>query len=108
MAILCGFLNLLPIFGPPIGILITAALTWPASGLYHALGVGGVYAVIQGLEAFYLTPRILGRQLSLPPVAVFLGVLIAGAMFGFIGLLLAIPVMAVLLVLWKYLRPRAG
>jgi predicted PurR-regulated permease PerM len=104
MAVLCGFLNMIPIFGPPIGILITAALTWPASGFYQALGVVGAYAAIQAFEGFYLSPRILGKQLSLPPLAVFFGVLVAGALFGFVGLLAAVPVMALLLIFWKYAR----
>ena len=59
---------------------------------------------VQSVEGYFLTPRILGGRLSLHPMAVFLGLLIGGKMFGFLGVLLAVPVIAVAQVFLKFLR----
>jgi len=89
-----------------IAILAAAGLTWAAQDVNHAMGVMGVFVVAQGLEGFYLTPHILGKRLKLPALAVFAGLLIGSAMFGFIGVLLVVPVMAVALAIWRYLDKR--
>jgi hypothetical protein len=59
---------------------------------------------VQCIEGYYLTPRILGGRLSLHPMAVFLGLLIGGKLFGFLGVLLAVPVIAVSQVFFRFLR----
>jgi predicted PurR-regulated permease PerM len=100
-ALLCGMANLIPIFGTLIAAVVTAAVTWIARGWEYGLGVMAVFAAVQGFEGFYLTPRILGRSLRLPPLAVFAALLIAGALFGFLGLLLVVPVIALAMALWK-------
>ena len=88
---------------PPI--VLVAAGTWFARGLYPTLGVMGVFAVAQILEGFWLTPRIMGRHLNLSPWWVFVGVLAASLMFGFVGALLALPAMAIALLVWRFMRP---
>ena len=105
-ALLVAFSHLIPMFGPVIAILAVAGLTWAAHDVYHAMGAMGVFVVAQGLEGFYLTPHILGKRLKLPALAVFVGLLIGSAMFGFIGVLLVVPVMAVALAIWRYLDKR--
>jgi predicted PurR-regulated permease PerM len=89
-----------------VTIVIAAAVTWMARGIYPALGVMGVYAGAQMLESFWLTPRIMGRHLSISPWWVFLAVFVAGLMFGFLGLLLVVPAMVVALVVWRFVRVR--
>ncbi len=105
-AVFVAFSHLIPMFGPVIAILATAGLTWAAHDVYHAIGVMGVFIVAQGLEGFYLTPHILGKRLKLPALAVFVGLLIASAMFGFMGVLLVVPVMAIAVAIWRYLDKR--
>ena len=63
-----------------------------------------MFTAVQCVEGYYLTPRILGGRLSLHPMAVFLGLLIGGKLFGFLGVLLAVPVIAVTQVFLKFLR----
>jgi predicted PurR-regulated permease PerM len=102
---LCGFLNLIPFVGGLIGVAIALMLTWFAGGdLYRLAGVMGVWVVAQGLEGFWITPRILGAKLSLKPLAVFVAVLAGGAAFGPIGVLLAAPVLAVAMVVWRFMN----
>jgi predicted PurR-regulated permease PerM len=103
----CGFLNMIPHFGHLIAL---------AVGLLAALSEGldavriaeviGVYVVVFVLEGYVLTPRILGRRLRLRPLSVFLAVLIGGAMFGFVGLLFAVPVLAVAGVVYRHVKQR--
>ena len=71
-----------------------------------ALMVGVVYGLGQLLESFYLTPRLLGERIGLHPLAVIFALLAFGQIFGFVGILVALPVSAVLLVAARRLRQR--
>jgi predicted PurR-regulated permease PerM len=95
LAPLCGFLNVIPHFGSLVAV--RARLDWT-----HLAELLGVYLIVFTLEGYVLTPRILGRRLQLSPVWVFLAVLAGGSMFGFVGLVLAVPVLAVAAVVYRY------
>lgn len=104
---LCGLLYLVPIIGGPLGLIITLAASYFGNRSFgNLLATLGVWVAIQGLEGFYLTPQILGRRTKLGPLAVFIGVIGASAVFGPIGVIFAVPVMSVLLVIWRFIdRP---
>jgi predicted PurR-regulated permease PerM len=107
VAVFGGLMQFVPIVGSLITLLIAALAVALAEGeLYHYLGVLITFVVAQGLEGFYLTPRILGRQTKLSPWMVFLGILFGGMLFGPLGLVLAVPALAVAAVFWR--RARAG
>ena len=61
-----------------------------------------VFTVAQMFEGFLLTPMLVGDRIGLHPVAVIFGVLAGGQLFGFFGILLALPVCAVLAVLLRH------
>ena len=63
-----------------------------------------VYGIGQFLESFYLTPRLVGERIGLHPLAVILALLAFGQLFGFFGILLALPISAVLLVGLRQIR----
>jgi predicted PurR-regulated permease PerM len=65
-----------------------------------------VFLAIQQLEGNVLTPRIQGQTIRVPSVVVFLAVIAGGALFGIIGVLFAVPALAVLRVLFDFLRVR--
>ena len=69
------------------------------NALRHKLRTGltvlGIFVAVQTLEGYVLTPRILGGRLNLHPMAVFLGLLIGGKLFGLLGVILAIPAIAI-------------
>ena len=67
-------------------------------GLYGVLVVAGVYAAGQLVESFYLTPRLVGERIGLHPLVVIFALLAFGQLFGFVGVLIALPASAVLLV----------
>lgn len=105
IAALSGFLNVIPYVGTGSGIVLASGLTFAHTGeIWRVVGVLCVFTVVQCVEGYYLTPRILGGRLSLHPMAVFLGLLIGGKLFGFLGILLAVPVIAVSQVFLKFLR----
>jgi predicted PurR-regulated permease PerM len=105
LAALAGFLNVVPYVGTASGAILAAGFTLAQYGSWtRVLGVLAVIVAVQCIEGYYLTPRILGGRLRLHPMAVFLALLIAGKLFGFLGILIAIPTTAVLQVFWKFLR----
>ena len=105
--ILCGLLNLIPIIGSLIGLGLTACAVLAKDGvIWNYAGVLITFVIVQGLEGFWLSPRILGKGVGLSPLYVFLAVLVGGAMFGPVGVLLAVPLLAVIGVLWRHAAKR--
>jgi predicted PurR-regulated permease PerM len=108
VATVCGLLNFIPVAGPVIALLIVLPVTWfIRQDAIPVLGALITYVVAQGLEGFYLTPKIIGRKLGLSPWVVFLVILVGGLVFGPLGVLFAAPVAAVVAVLWRR-RQRAN
>jgi predicted PurR-regulated permease PerM len=104
---LCGALNIVPIIGSIVGLAITAyAILLRGGGVWNYAGLLITFVIVQGLEGFWLTPRVLGKGVGLSPLYVFLAVLIGGAMFGPLGVLFAVPVLAVIGVLWRHAAKR--
>ncbi|MGH6610345.1 MAG: AI-2E family transporter, partial [Burkholderiaceae bacterium] len=65
-----------------------------------------LYLSIQQLEGNFLTPKIQGETVNVPPVMVFLTVIAAGGLAGVLGVLFAVPILAVLRVLFDFFRVR--
>jgi predicted PurR-regulated permease PerM len=104
LGILAGFGYLIPYIGMLLAVLLTillVLLTHPAWS--SVIGVVIVYLIVHGLESFIITPRILGDRLKLHPMLVIIGVIIGGKLFGILGVVLALPVMALLKVLLEAL-----
>jgi predicted PurR-regulated permease PerM len=96
IAILAGLLNTIPYIGTAFGMVLATSFTMAAGGgLWRVGGVIGVFVAVQIIEGYFLTPRILGGRTSLHPMAVFLGMLVGGKLFGFLGIILAVPTIAV-------------
>ncbi|MCW0372943.1 AI-2E family transporter [Xanthomonas sacchari] len=107
IGIVAGLISFIPYLGATTGILLAvlAALV-QAKGfdLQLLILVGVVFTVGQLLESYVLTPRIVGDKIGLHPVAVIFAVMAGGQLFGFLGMLLALPVAAVANVLLHYLH----
>lgn len=105
IAALSGMLNAIPYVGTALGLVLATGFTLAdGGGIWRISGVVGVFVIVQSIEGYYLTPRILGSRLSLHPMAVFLGLLIGGKLFGLLGVILAVPTIAVAKVFLKFLR----
>ena len=115
-ALLIGIIAGLVSFVPYLGFIVGAGLAGAAGYLQFQdlmiiLGVLAVFGVGQLLESFVLTPKLVGDRIGLHPVAVIFAVMAGGQLFGFFGILLALPVAAVVMVLLRhvheqYLRSR--
>lgn len=107
-AVALGVFTALMIVIPYIGIALGLSLAVVSAILQFGIGaqligVLIVFGMGQLLEGFFLTPRLVGERIGLHPVAVLFALLFFGNIFGFFGVLLALPISAVSLVLVQYL-----
>ncbi len=103
IGVLSGLVSFVPYLGFVVGIFL-AALTAFAQGGGPLLlvGVVVVFAVGQAIEGTVLTPKLVGESIGLHPVLVIFAVMAGGQLFGFFGILLALPVAAVLSVFLRH------
>jgi predicted PurR-regulated permease PerM len=105
IGILTGLLVFIPYVGFGLGLVLgvlAALLQW--SGWPGFMAVIAVYGIGQLLENYVLVPFLVGDRIGLHPLAVIFALLAFGELFGFAGVLLALPVSAALLVGLRHLR----
>ncbi len=95
-----GLANIIPYFGPYIGVLPAAAIALTISPL-KAVWVVVVFFIVQQLDNNFISPKMIEGRLGLHPVATIFAVLAGGEFFGILGMLLAVPAMAILRVLFN-------
>jgi predicted PurR-regulated permease PerM len=107
IGLVAGLISFVPYLGSITGILmgVIAALV-QYGDVTHVLLVVAVFVIGQLLEGYVLVPRLVGEKIGLHPVAVIFAVLAGGEMFGFLGVLLALPFASVLMVLLRYANER--
>ena len=107
IGLIAGLLTFVPYLGPTSGIVLglIAALVehgdWP-----HVAGVLVVFGIGQLIESYWLTPKLVGDRIGLHPVAVIFAVMAGGVLFGFVGMLIALPAAAVVNVLLRFAHER--
>ena len=111
LGFLTGLISFVPYFGMGLGLTVALAIAFAQfTGVAPFALVVGVFAVGQIVEGYFLTPRLVGDKVGLHPVWVIFALLAGGALFGFTGVLLAVPVGAVVGVVLRHAlaRYRAG
>lgn len=107
IGMIAGLVSFVPYLGFIVGILLAGIAAFMQ---YHEfmplIWVAAVFGVGQVLEGTILTPLLVGEKIGLHPVAVIFAVLAGGQLFGFFGILLALPVAAVVMVLLRYAHQR--
>jgi predicted PurR-regulated permease PerM len=107
LGVLIGVLAIIPILGVATGFILALSLAASQYGTGTAvLTVCAIFAVGQLTEANILTPKLLGDRVHLHPVWVIFALFAGGALFGFIGVLLAVPAAAVIGVLARFALAR--
>ena len=106
-----GFISGLLVFVPYAGVIFSAVLCVIITAIQfnefsHALLVAGLFALGQVLEGNFLTPRLIGKSVGLNPVWIIFGLLSGGALLGFVGVLVALPLTAVLGVIIRFALSR--
>ena len=107
LGVIAGVLSFVPYLGLVVGIgLAGLAAFFQFHEWMPVLMVVLVFGVAQAIEGMLLTPRFVGERIGLHPVAVIFAVLAGGQLFGFTGVLLALPVAAVFMVLLRHAHQR--
>ena len=107
IGLLSGLLVFIPYAGFAVSVLLALVSGLLELGWAHTLiAVAVVYGGGQFLESFVLTPKLVGDRIGLHPLGVILALVIFGSLFGFLGVLLALPLAAVLLAVFKQFKGR--
>ena len=95
-----GITNIIPYFGPIIGAIpgaLIILISAPEKIIWYLIFV----LVLQQFDGNILGPKILGEKTGLSPVSVIFGIIVGGKLFGFLGMVIGVPFMAVITILIK-------
>jgi len=102
IGVLAGFANLIPYLGIALGFVPAVLLTYLSGNpSWQIVAAGLTFVVGQMLEGMVITPKVVGESVGLHPVVVLVGLTIGGTYFGFLGMILALPATAILMVLLR-------
>ncbi|OLY92862.1 Predicted PurR-regulated permease PerM [Cnuella takakiae] len=97
LAIIAGLFNFVPNLGPLVAM-IPAVLVGMMQGGNTALYVAGLYLLVQALESNLITPYIQNKMIEIPPALILMGQLLMGTLLGVMGIILATPLVALIMV----------
>ena len=96
LGVMIGVFNLIPYFGAIVAVIIAALITLLTGGLWQAVLMIIVVTILQQIDANIINPKILGNSLKISPLLVIFAVSLGGAYFGFWGMFLSVPIIAVI------------
>lgn len=103
IGVIGGILSFVPYIGPASVVVMGVIATLvQGGGVSMLIGVGVVFTVAQLVESYLLTPKLVGDRIGLHPMAVIFAVMAGGVLFGFVGMLIALPAAAVINVLLRF------
>jgi predicted PurR-regulated permease PerM len=104
VGIIAGLLSFIPYVGFAVGLIVSIGIAlvqfWP--NYWMVVGVGAIFLGWQFIEGNILYPKLVGGSININPVWLMFALLAFGALFGFVGLLLAVPLAAIVGVLVRY------
>lgn len=100
IGILAGILNIIPYFGPMIGI-FPAVIMGLLDSIYKGLWAFFVFIIVQQIENAVLTPKIMSDSVGLHPITIMLSLIIGEQFWGIWGLIFAVPIVAIIKVILK-------
>lgn len=105
IGIFTGLLSIIPFVGSILGFSVAMAMALANfTGIETVISVGIVFIIIQGLESLLITPKLVGDKVGLGVLSTMLSLIIGGNLFGFIGMIVAIPIAAILKTIFKDLK----
>ncbi|MFP4084439.1 MAG: AI-2E family transporter [Desulfonatronovibrio sp.] len=107
IGLMIGLLNIIPYFGSIVGLLVAIPLSYfqDGGGMILLLLTLGVFAAVQLIEGYFLTPKIMGRSTGLHPLTIIISIFFWGKVLnGILGMVLAIPLTAFFVVAWRLIR----
>ncbi len=107
IGMLAGAVSFVPYLGSIIGIVVAGIVTFlQYHDLVHLIYVVLVFGIGQVIEGMVLSPMLVGDRIGLHPVAVIFAIMAGGQLFGFFGILIALPVAAMVTVVLRHMRAR--
>ncbi|MDR3477752.1 MAG: AI-2E family transporter [Gammaproteobacteria bacterium] len=107
VGVIAGLMSIVPYLGFVVGIVIAGIASYVQTGsLFSLFLVCMVFLIGHLIENMFLSPYFIGKRVGLHPVAVIFAVLAGGCLFGFLGVLLALPAASVIMVWLRYLHKR--
>lgn len=97
LAVLAAVFELIPVFGQILAAIPAVGIALGTGGVTEALLVVGLYMLVQQFEAHLIYPVVVKKVVGIPPLMVILALLIGFQLFGFLGVLLSVPIAAALL-----------
>ena len=105
IGIMAGLVSFVPYLGTIVGISVAGLIGFMQfQDVFHLLLIAAVFTVGQLIEGMVLSPLLVGERVGLHPVAVLFAIMAGGQLFGFFGVLLALPVAAVIKVLLGFVH----
>lgn len=102
-----GAISFIPYLGAAIGMVVGVGIAFAQYDvLAPIIAVAAIFILGQTAESYYLTPKLVGNKVGLHPVWLIFALMAGGSLFGFLGILLAIPVTAVIGVLTRFILSR--
>lgn len=109
LGIFIGAMDMIPYFGSIISCVVAILVTLITGGLWKGLSTAVVLLVLQQIDGNILGPKIMGDSLEIRPFWIIFSVSVGGALFGFIGMLISVPVIAIIrAILLEYVESREG
>lgn len=103
IGIVAGFLSIIPMVGSTIGLLVSVVVAWFQLGEWDFVAIiAAIFIVGQIIEGNILTPKLVGDSVGLHPLWIMFALMAGGSLFGILGMLLAVPVAAVVGVLMSF------
>ncbi len=103
IGIAAGVLSIIPLLGSFTGFIISVTVAWFQNGEWpYVFLIAAIFLIGQAIEGNLITPRLVGKYVGLHPLWVIFVLLAGGSLFGFVGMLLAVPVAASVGVLIHY------
>ena len=101
--VFAGIAAIVPFFGTLLSTLVPALFALGVFGLPKALAVGALGIGVHLIEANFVAPVVMERQVNLPPVVTIAGVLLIGKLFGLAGLVVSVPILTFIMVLIRHI-----
>lgn len=103
IGLMSGLISVIPMVGSAVGLVVSVAVAWFQAGdIMFVLLIAGIFLGGQVIEGNFLTPKLVGDSVGLHPLWVFFALLAGGSMLGILGMLLSVPVAAVVGVLLSF------
>lgn len=103
IGVVTGILSFIPYFGALIGVTVGMGIALSQFSDWTSIGmVAGVFLTGQIIEGYFLTPKLIGASIGLHPIWLIFSLLAGGSLFGFMGIVLALPIAAVVSVIARF------